>query len=54
MADAGAVLLTERAKPLMQALQKLKSAGVVFDVPSMLSMVFSVSAVPHTLVAAHA
>lgn len=48
MADAGAVLLTGKAKPLIQALGKLEASDTVFDHPSALSMVFSVSAAPRT------
>lgn len=48
MADAGAVLLTGKAKPLIKALGKLEASDTVFDHPSALSMVFSVSAVPRT------
>ncbi|QQE80456.1 M48 family metallopeptidase [Alicyclobacillus sp. SO9] len=48
MADHGAVLLTGRARPLMLALEKMEVADSLFQAPSMLSMVFSVSAVPRS------
>ena len=48
MADGGAVLLTGQAKPLIRALTKLESASnPLFDRPTALSMVFSVSATSH-------